>query len=38
MNIKLYIKKSEICPDCGEKLIIKWSGFKCSKCPYWFCL
>ena len=29
--------KSSICPDCGAKLISKWSGVKCSECDYWFC-
>lgn len=26
-----------VCPECGEPLIEKWSGVKCSKCEYWFC-
>ena len=27
-----------LCPECGEPLIEKWSGVKCSKCDYWDCL
>lgn len=26
-----------VCPECGEPLIEKWSGVKCSKCEYWDC-
>jgi len=25
------------CPECGEPLIEKWSGVKCSKCEYCDC-
>lgn len=25
------------CPECGQPLILKWSGIKCSKCNYWDC-
>jgi translation initiation factor 2 beta subunit (eIF-2beta)/eIF-5 len=25
------------CPECGETLIEKFSGVKCSKCDYWDC-
>jgi hypothetical protein len=28
----------EPCPECGAPLIEKWSGVKCSKCLYWYCL
>ena len=28
---------AESCPECGEPLIEKWNGVKCSKCDYWFC-
>lgn len=27
----------EVCPECGEPVIEKWSGIKCSKCDWWFC-
>ena len=27
----------EVCPECGEPIIEKWSGVKCSKCDWWFC-
>jgi len=33
---KAHVIKSA-CPRCGEKLIEKMSGIKCSKCEYWFC-
>lgn len=25
------------CPECGARIIEKWSGVKCSKCDWWFC-
>jgi len=25
------------CPKCGEPLLEKWSGTKCTSCDYWFC-
>ena len=25
------------CPECKSKLIVQWSGVKCSNCDYWFC-
>lgn len=31
------LDNDNICPRCSEKLILKWSGVKCSKCTYWFC-
>jgi len=31
------LEKLLVCPDCGSKLIEKWSGVKCSECDYWFC-
>lgn len=27
----------EVCPECGEPIIEKWSGVKCSECDWWFC-
>ena len=29
--------QSEVCPECGEVIIEKWSRVKCSKCDWWFC-
>jgi DNA repair exonuclease SbcCD ATPase subunit len=29
--------RESVCPECGEPLIEKWSGVKCSKCDYWEC-
>ena len=36
---KLHISDviESVCPECGEPLIEKWSGVKCSKCEYWEC-
>jgi uncharacterized Zn finger protein (UPF0148 family) len=28
---------TEVCPDCGNPIIEKYSGVKCSKCDWWFC-
>jgi hypothetical protein len=25
-------------PDCEHVIIVLWSGYKCGKCPGWFCL
>lgn len=25
-------------PDCEHDIVLLWSGYKCSKCPGWFCL
>lgn len=35
INDDLY--DDEVCPECGQPLIEKWSGVKCSVCEYWFC-
>lgn len=24
-------------PDCDHKIEILWSGYKCTKCPGWYC-
>ena len=29
--------KSDICPECGAMLTVKWSGVECKECGYWFC-
>lgn len=31
--------KEELCPECGSKIKIKWSGIECSNsnCDWWFC-
>jgi len=38
-NEELHISdvSDEVCPECGEPIIEKWSGVKCSKCDWWFC-
>ena len=38
-NEELHISdvSDEVCTECGEPLIEKWSGVKCSKCDWWFC-
>lgn len=38
-NEELHISDviESVCPECGEPLIEKWSGVKCSKCEYWEC-
>ena len=38
-NEELHISdvSDEVCPECGETIIEKWSGVKCSKCDWWFC-
>lgn len=26
-----------LCPECGGKLLLKWSGVECKACGWWFC-
>lgn len=30
-------QEDDSCPECGNKLITKYSGVKCSSCDWWFC-
>jgi hypothetical protein len=30
-------RNKERCPECHSKLIMLWSGVKCSRCKWWFC-
>lgn len=25
-------------PNCEHDIVLLWSGYKCAKCPGWFCL
>lgn len=26
------------CPQCGGKVLLQWSGVRCSKCAWWDCI